>query len=87
MRTLLSARPGVNTESSDFNSVRTPTAFGTFMLPFFKPDAGIRTRIILEAAKIPGSEWLGPTRNRATQISDPLLMTRRGQIIEVLEGF
>ena len=87
VRTLLAARPGFNEEASDFNSVRTPTAFGSFMMPFFKPTAGISHRIILEAAKTPGSEWLGPTRARAFQISDPMIFVRNAQIIEVLEGF
>lgn len=87
VRTLLSARPGFNEEASDFNSVRTPTAFGTFMLPFFKPTAGVSTRIVLQAAKTPSSEWFGPTRARDLEISDPIIFSRRGQIIEVLEGF
>ncbi len=86
-RTLLSARPGVETEAVDFNSVRTPMAFGTYMLPFFKPQAGVQTQVVLEAAKMPSSEWFGPTRARSLEISDPLLYTRGGQIIEVVEGF
>jgi hypothetical protein len=86
-RSILSARPGVSTEATDFNSVRTPTAFGTFMSPFFKPTAGVETRVILQAAKMPGTEWLGPTRGRTLEISDPIIFSRRGQILEVLEGF
>lgn len=84
-RTLLSARPGESTEASDFNSVRTPMAFGTFMLPFFDGDAGVDTQITLEAAKTPGSEWFGPTRAGSLEVSDPLLYVRQGQIIEVIE--
>lgn len=87
VRTLLAARPGEEAEATDFNSVRTPTAFGTFMLPFFKPEAGTDTQIILEVAKLPGSSWLGPQRERGLLLSDPMFFTRGGQIIEVIEGF
>lgn len=86
VRCLLSARPGFNEEASDFSSIRTPVAFGTFMLPFFKPEAGVNHRVIMQAAKTPGSEWFGPTRARALEISDPILISRQGQIIEVLES-
>jgi len=87
IRSILSARPGYTAEASDYSSIRTPTAFGTMMLPFFTPTSGTNMRIILEAAKLPGSEWQGPTIGRTMQISDPLVFTRRGQIVEVLNGF
>jgi hypothetical protein len=57
------------------------------MTPFFKPTSGVSMRIILEASKMPGSEWMGPTKARGLETSDPIIITRRGQIIEVLEGF
>ncbi|MDY6957681.1 MAG: hypothetical protein SVK08_00855 [Halobacteriota archaeon] len=87
IRCILSARPGYTDEASDLNSIRTPTAFGTFMLPFYRPEAGALQRVVLQAAKMPGSSWKGPTSGREEQTSDPILFTRRGQIIEVLTGF
>ena len=87
VRSILSARPGYTAEASDYNSIRTPTAFGTMMLPFFTPTAGVNMKIRLEAAKLPGSEWQGPTIGRTMEVSDPLVFTRRGQVVEVLEGY
>lgn len=85
-RMLLSARPGYTT-SSDRNAVRTPTAFGNFILPFMDSTSGINARVVLEACKTPGSEWKGHTAGRTMEISDPMIFTRRGQIIEVVQGF
>lgn len=90
VRAILSARPGYTAEADvneDYNSVRTPTAFGTLMTPFFTPTSGVPMRVILEASKMPGSEWMGPTKARGLETSDPIVITRRGQIIEVLAGF
>ncbi len=89
-RTIMAARPGYSDEANngeDYNSVRTPTAFGTFMSPFWKPVSGIYNAVVLEAAKLPGSEWKGPELERDLEVSDPLIIVRRGQVIEVLEGF
>lgn len=83
-RTILSVRPGFS-EATDKSSVRNPLAFGTFPSPFFKLQSGINAKIVLEAALMPGSEWLGPAKERGSIKTDPVVFTRNSQLIEVLE--
>lgn len=83
-RAMLSVRPGFSA-ASDLSSVRNPLAFGALPTPWFKLTAGVEAKVVLEAAKCPGSEWLGSQRERATQITDPVVFLRNGQVIEVLE--
>jgi hypothetical protein len=85
-RGILCARPGYSVET-DHNAEKTPMAFGTAMSPFFRPDAGVLQKFILQVAKLPGSEWEGPTHNRDLLPSDPFLFVRNSKSIEVLENF
>ena len=52
---------------------------------FFKLTSGISARVILEASLMPGSEWLGSEKERSSVKTDPVVFSRNGQIIEVLE--
>lgn len=83
-RIALSARPGFS-DNADKSSVRAPFAFGTFLTPFYKLEAGLSAQIELQAALTPGSEWLGPERDRALQTTAPVITATNGKIIEVLE--
>ena len=87
VRCIMSARPGYTEETVDLNSIKTPTGYGTFMLPFYKPELGTLQRVVLQAAKMPGTSWKGPIATGSEEISDPIVFARRGQVIEVLEGF
>lgn len=82
-RMILSARPGL-LETADLK-VKSPTAFGTLMTPFFTVPTTDPVVIRLEAAKMTGSSWKGRLGRRAEQISDPLLFIRNGRLIEVLD--
>jgi len=85
-RTLLSVRPGfAASDTADKSGVRNPLAFGTLPTPFFKLTSGISARVILEASLMPGSEWLGSEKERSSVKTDPVVFSRNGQIIEVLE--
>lgn len=86
-RTMLSVRPGFNSASTNAarSAARNPLAFGAFVCPWYKRTAGTPVRVVLEASKCPGTEWLGPTRNRAIRTSDPIIAVRNAQLIEVLE--
>lgn len=86
-RTMLSVRPGFSSAATNGarSTTRNPLAFGAFICPWYKRTAGTPVRILLEAAKCPGSEWLGPTRNRAIRTTDPVIFVRNAQLIEVLE--
>ena len=84
-RAMLSVRPGYSAATDDFHAVRSPLSFGTIVTPWFKLPAGSTVAVRLEAAKCPGSEWLGPTRARASQTTEPVVFVRNGQIIEVLQ--
>jgi len=83
-RTILSNRPGY-TVASDKSSVRNPLAFGTFMTEFITITPGIEARVQLQACKLVGTEWLGETRSRSLQTSDPVVAVRSGKVIEVLQ--
>lgn len=83
-RFILSARPGF-LDQNDLEAI-TPTAFGSFVSPFFRQAGSADTVFIrLQVAKLAGSEWRGRKRNRAMQVSDPLFCIRNAQVIEVLE--
>lgn len=86
-RTLLSVRPGYSGASTNTARAltRSPLAFGTIMVPWYKLTAGSLAMVQLQAAKCPGSEWLGPQRERTTRVTDPVVFLRGGQIVEVLE--
>lgn len=86
-RTLLSVRPGYSTASTNTAKalVRNPLAFGTMMVPWYKLPAGSLAQVQLQAAKCPGSEWLGAQRERTIRTTDPVVFLRQGQIIEVLQ--
>lgn len=83
-RAALSARPGFS-DSSDQSSIRAPFSFGGFTTPFYKVVAGTQARIDLEAALSPGSEWLGPERDRSSEITAPVVTFTNGRVVEVLE--
>jgi len=85
-RAILSVRPGYSAAANpQLHTAKNPLAFGTTLTPWYKLPAGSTARVQLQAAKCPGSHWLGPTRNRAIQTTDPVVFMRNGQIIEVLE--
>lgn len=83
-RAMLSTRPGFS-DAADKSSVRNPLAIGTIITDFFKLTAGVNAKVQLQASLVPGSEWLGPERERAFQKTDPVVFLRNGQVIEVLE--
>ena len=83
-RTILSARPGLSTATNK-SSVRNPLAFGSFITPFFELTPGTQAKIQLQAAKMPGSEWRGSTREGSIRISDPVFFMRSSKILEVLK--
>ena len=55
------------------------------MTPWYKLPAGSLAQVQLQAAKCPGSEWLGAQRERGILTTDPVVFMRGGQVIEVLE--
>lgn len=82
-RSILAARPGY----TGVEIGKAPLAYGTFMSPFDRFGSGDEIIFELQAAKMPGSEWLGGQSERSMQISDPLIFTRNGTILEVQEQF
>lgn len=85
-RALLSVRPGYSADvAPSLHLARNPLAFGTIITPWYKLPAGSLATVQLQASKVPGSDWMGPTRARAMQPTDPVVFVRNGQIIEVLE--
>lgn len=86
-RTLLSVRPGYSAETtaSLLSNTRSPLAFGTFLTDWYQLTPGSLAKVQLQAAKCPGSEWLGPQRIRTIKTTDPVVFVREGQIIEVLQ--
>lgn len=86
-RTLLSVRPGYSPADTNAKRtrVRNPLAFGAMQVPWYKLPAGALAKVELQAAKCPGSEWLGAQRERTLIQTDPVIFVRNGQVIEVLE--
>jgi len=86
-RALFSVRPGYSPASTNAQraAARNPLAFGTMMTPWYKLPAGSLAQVQLQAAKCPGSEWLGAQRERGILTTDPVVFMRGGQVIEVLE--
>lgn len=85
-RALLAVRPGYSDlAAASFSNEFSPLAFGTIITPWYKVPAGSLVKVQLQAAKCPGAHWLGPTRGRAIQTTDPVIFLRNGQIIEVLQ--
>ena len=90
-RTMLSSRPGYTGDYDGADPAdigKSPMGFGTFISEFIRPGNDEIT-FKLQATKCPGSEWKGGGKqsgDRPTQISDPLIMVRRGLIFEVLEN-
>lgn len=81
-RTVFGAMPGY-TGVRDGNA---PMAFGTFISPYTRP--GVNTVVFkLQAKKRPGSGWRGGQGSGSFQISDPMIFTRNGRVLEVLEKF
>lgn len=82
-RTMLSARPAY----TGVKLGKAPMSFGTFMTPFDRFGSGSEVIFELQAAKVPGSEWQGGTHERAMRISDPIVYSKNGTIVEVQEQF
>jgi len=86
-RTLLSVRPGFSPADTNTKraAVRNPLAFGTMILPWYKLTAGATAKVQLQAAKCPGSEWMGAQRERSILDTDPVVFLRNAQVVEILE--
>lgn len=87
-RCLLSARPGYAHVSTTVgrNDILTPSVMCSLPSPWFDPIAGVNCKIIIEAAKLPGSEWNGPDKSKSMHTSDPLIFLRNPMVLESLRA-